>query len=258
MEPPRATTCSAPTMKPAMLAEADALKSFELQDALNSVTNKLGISERQFDLQPSGPRDSSAPPTSFDAATTVSSPLSSLDDSTPGSSQDVPIITSEDLPNFEAKPRPAACPMCNQPVDQSYLEQFTEVGKRMSLRQQSEFCKAHKERTAESEWAERKYPSINWHQLDARIVKLHGFMDDILSRRKSSFYRNVFEDSLKSGKSKTIQERLLGGDEIEGMSPGYYGGRGAKLMYNSPFLQTFRSRHSILPRETALLHFGVL
>ena len=257
-EPPRATTCSAATMKPSVLAEADALKSFELQNALNTVTNKLGISERQFDLPPSGPRDSSAHPTSFDAATTVSSPLSSLDDSTPGSSQDVPIITSEDLPNFEAKPRPAACPMCKQPVDQSYLEQFTEVGKRMSLRQQSQFCKAHKERTAESEWAERKYPKIDWHHMDARIVKLHGFMDDILSRRKSSFYRNVFEDSLKSGKSKTIQERLMGGDEIEGMSPGYYGGRGAKLMYDSRFLQTFSSRHTFLPPETALLHLGVL
>ena len=230
MKPPRPTTRSAPTMKPSMLAEADALKSFELQDALNTVTNKLGISEKQFELLPSGPHHSSAPPTSFDAATTVSSPLSSLDDSSPNSSQDVPIITSKDLPNFEAKSQPAVCPMCKQPVNRSYLEQFTEVGKRMSLRQQSEFCKAHKERTAESEWAARKYPSIDWHHLDARIVKFHGFMDDILSRRKSSFYRNVFEDSLRRGKSKTIQERLIGGDEIEGMSPGYYGGRGAKLM----------------------------
>ena len=245
-------------MKPSILAEADALKSSGLQDALNTVTNKLGLSERQFDLIPSGPPDSSAPPRSFDAATTVSSPLSSLDDSTPGSSHDVPIITSEDLPNFEAKPRPTVCPMCKQPVNQSYLEQFTEVGKRMSLRQQSEFCKAHKERTAESEWAERKYPKIDWHQLDARIVKFHGLMDDILSRRKSSFYRNVFEDSLKSGKSRTIQERLTRGDEIEGMSPGYYGGRGAKLMYDSTFPPTFPCRHTILPRETALLHLGVL
>ena len=240
-----------------MLAGADALKSFELQDALNTVTNKLGISEKQFDLLPSGAHDSSAPPKSFDAATTVSSPLSSLDDSSPSSSQDVPIITSKDLPDFEAKPQPAVCPMCKQPVNQSYLEQFTEVGKRMSLRQQSEFCKAHKERTAESEWAARKYPSIDWHHLDARIVKFHGFMDDILSRRKSSFYRNVFEDSLRRGKSKTIQERLIEGDEIEGMSPGYYGGRGAKLMYASPFLQTFPCRHTIiLPREPALLHLG--
>ena len=148
--------------------------------------------------------------------------------------------------------------MCKQPVDQSYLEQFTEVGKRMSLRQQSEFCKAHKERTAEYEWAARKYPSIDWHKLDARIAKFHGFMDDILSRRKSSFYRNVFEDSLKSGKSKTIQERLIGGDEIEDLSSGYYGGKGAKLMYASPFLQTFPCRQTILPRKIALLRLGIL
>lgn len=103
----------------------------------------------------------------------------------------------------------------------------------MSLRQQAQFCKAHKERSAESEWTERGYPIIDWQQLDARIANFHTSMDDILSTRKSSFYRNAFEDTLKSGKNKTIQECLIGGDEIEGMSPGYYGGRGAKVMYGS-------------------------
>ena len=220
-----------------MLTEAKAFKSIHNKIAFDTVIDKLGVSSMQINLPPSAPHDSSAPPTSFDAATSASSPLSSLDDSTLGSSEEgVPIIiTSSDIIFHTAKPQPAVCPMCKQAVDQSYLEEFTKVGTRMSLRQQAQFCKAHKERSAESEWTERGYPKIDWQQLDARIAKFHTCMDDILSRRKSSFYRNAFEDSLKSGKNKTIQESLIGGDEIEGMSPGYYGGRGAKVMYGSCF-----------------------
>lgn len=248
-DPPRATRSPAPVEEPAVLAEANALKSSELQNAFKSATNKLGISDVQINLPRPEIRDSSAPPISLDAATTKSSPLSSLDDSTLGSSlEGVPIITSGDIPDYDAKPRPAVCPMCKQPVDQSYLEEFTKVGTRMSLRQQAQFCKAHKEQSAESEWAERGYPKIDWLQLDARIGKLHTSMDDILSRRNFSFYRNVFEDSLKSGKKKRIQESLMAGEEIEGTSPGYYGGRGAKVMYGSCFLQSPTSRHTMLLR----------
>lgn len=99
----------------------------------------------------------------------------------------------------------------------------------MSLRQQAQFCMSHKERSAESEWVERGYPEIDWQQLDTRIAKYYTLMDDILSQRKLSFYRNAFEDSLKSGKNRTLQECLLKG-EIDTTSPGYYGGRGAKVM----------------------------
>lgn len=119
--------------------------------------------------------------------------------------------------------------MCKQPVEKSYLEGFNKAGTRMSLRQQAQFCMSHKERSAESEWVERGYPEIDWQQLDTRIAKYYTLMDDILSQRKLSFYRNAFEDSLKSGKNRTLQECLLKG-EIDTTSPGYYGGRGAKVM----------------------------
>lgn len=232
-----------------MVAETNALKPHVLQNALNTVTDKLGISDMQIYPPPSAAGDSSAPPTSNDAATTASSPLSSLDDLAFDSSQEnIPIIRSEDIPLYDPGLRPSTCPMCKQPVDKALLEQYTKVGTRMSLRQQAQFCKAHKERTAESEWAERRYPNIDWEELDARIAEFHNAMDDVLSRRKPSFYRNAFEDSLKSGKNKTVQESLLGGDEIEGTSPGYYGGRGAKMMYGSYFLPTPTSRNNILLR----------
>ena len=237
MDSLRATRSSAPPKKPAMLAEPNALNSSKLQNAFATAKDKLGISDVQINLPTAATCDSSAPPTSLEAATTLSSPLSSLDDSSLGYSQEgAPIITSEDIPEYTAISRPAVCPMCKQPVDKSYLELFTKVGTRMSLRQQAQFCKAHKERSAESEWAERGYPNIDWQQLDSRIATFHTSMDDILSGRKSSFYRNALEDSFKGGKKKTIQESLLGGDEIEGTSPGYYGGRGAKVMYGSCFL----------------------
>ena len=247
LDTPRATRSSAPSEKSVVITEGNALKSYKLQNNFDIAADKLGISNMQINLPPSATRESSAPPTSLDATTAVSSPLSSLDDFALGSSQEgAPIITSEDIPVYTAKAQLAVCPMCKQPVDQSYLEGFTKVGIRMNLRQQAQFCKAHKERSAESEWAERGYPKIDWQQLDARIANFHTFMDDILSRRTFSFYRNAFEDSLKSGKKKTVQESLMGEDEIEGTSPGYYGGRGAKVMYGSLFLQTPPSRHRTL------------
>lgn len=251
VDPPRATRSSAPAKRPPVVIEANALGSSKLQNAFNTATDKLGIS-----LPLSATRDSSVPPTSLDAATTVSSPLSSLDDSTLGSSQEgVPIITSKDIPIYTAESRPAVCPMCKQPVDQSYLEAFTKAGTRMSLRQQTQFCKAHKERSAESEWAERGYPKIDWQQLDDRIATFHTSMDDILSRRKFSFYRNAFEDSLKSGRKKTIQESLMGGDEIEGTSPGYYGGRGAKVMADN-IMSRFASKLRRLAASDKLISSG--
>ena len=236
---------SLPAKKSALITDANALKSSKIQNAFHTATDKLGISNVQISIPPSAACDSSAPPTPLDATTALSSPLSSLDDSPLGSCEDgVPIITSEDIPDYTAKAQRAVCPMCKLPVDQSYLEGFTKVGTRMTLRQQAQFCKAHKERSAESEWAERGYPKIDWQQLDARIANFHPSMDDILSTRTFSFYRNAFEDSLKNGKNKTIQESLMRGDEVEGTLPGYYGGRGAKVMYGSCFLQTPPSCHT--------------
>ena len=233
----RSMRSSAPTER-TVNTDVHALRPSELQNALDTATDKLGISDMLVNPQPPAMHDSSAPPTSLDAATTASSPLSSLDDSTIGLNQeDVPIITSGDISIYSAEPRSTVCPMCKQPVDQSYLEGFTKAGTRMSLRQQAQFCKAHKERSTESEWVERGYPRIDWELLDARIAKSHASLDDILSRRRLSFYRNAFEDSLKGGKIRTIQESMMGG-ETEGMTPGYYGGRGAKVMYGAIFLRS--------------------
>lgn len=245
---PSVTKASAPAKKPLLVADANAFKSSDLQSAFKNVTDKLGIPEMQMNPSLSAGGDSSAPPTSLDAATTMSSPLSSLDDLPSDFSQeDIPVIRSADIPICDPILRPSTCPMCKQPVDKAYLEQHTKVGTRMTLRQQAQFCKAHKERTAESEWAERRFPNIHWDELDARIVEFHTAMDDILSRRKPSFYGNAFEDSLKSGKNKTVQESLMRGDEIEETSPGYYGGRGAKVMYGRCFLQTLTCHLTILP-----------
>ena len=215
------------------------MKGSELHSALNTATDKLGISDIPIHIH-LPPPDLSTPATSLDAATTVSSPLSSLDDSIFGSGlEDVPIITSNDIRIDTSKSRPAVCPMCKQPVDKTYLEGFSKANTRMSLRQQGQFCKAHKERSAESEWAERGYPKINWEQLDDRIAKFHTSIDNILSERAVSFYRNAFEDVLKNRRNKTLQESLIEG-EIEGTSPGYYGGRGAKVMYVTCVLQFHR------------------
>lgn len=103
----------------------------------------------------------------------------------------------------------------------------------MTMREQAKFCRAHKRRTAEEEWQAKGYPIIDWPFLHMQ-VKIHSeAIDEILKGERFSFYRNAYEDYLKREKHRTLQQSLLQGGGIEDFSPGYYGSRGAKIMYVS-------------------------
>lgn len=121
--------------------------------------------------------------------------------------------------------------MCKKPVERSIFEEYTSFGSHMNIRKQAQFCKVHMKRDAEREWEERRYPIIDWQCLDVRIAKYHDTIDEILRRTKFSFYRNVFADSIKDGKSKTLPQSLISGGENEAATHGYYGTRGARVMY---------------------------
>ena len=97
------------------------------------------------------------------------------------------------------------------------------------MREQTRFCKAHRIRSAETEWEENGYPTIDWLQFDGRIARFHADLDNILRGRRPSFYRNKFEESLKSNKNRTVQKRFMDSG-LEAPELGYYGSRGAKLM----------------------------
>ena len=74
-------------------------------------------------------------------------------------------------------------------------------------------------------------------------VKIHSeAIEGMLRNEEFSFYRNAYEDYLKREKHQTLQQSLVRGGGIEDFSPGYYGSRGARIMYAAdPFVPTLNN-----------------
>lgn len=148
--------------------------------------------------------------------------------STPPSSPGV-----ENLEYVRKDSATAVCPVCKDQVDRDFLEEFNN-GKRLRSRQQFRFCKAHKARSARSEWAARGFPEIDWSNFDRRLQKYHPIIDDIVKGTRSSFYRNAAEDRMNQMKVMTVQHMWDDTAGVDGVSSGYYGSRGARVMYVFP------------------------
>lgn len=74
------------------------------------------------------------------------------------------------------------------------------------------------------EWKEKGYPTIDWANFDERLAKFHPHLDNILENKRESFYRNAYEERLKSRQNET------GEQSVENSEMGYYGSRGAVSM----------------------------
>ena len=182
----------------------------------------------RFDLT-SGSTDDAAPTSSattdFSASSafldmTLSSDSSPL--STPPESPVMePLVISEDL---------CVCPMCKQPVEAKMYGLLSSKG-RMSVRKQAEFCRKHKLKSASREWKSRGYPEIEWGGLPRRIQSFQDQMRGILKRESRSVYREAMEEGMKSGKNRTLKQSLMSGGGFQGMEVGYYGPRGAQILY---------------------------
>ena len=220
--------------KPETLELKNKLGVTDLEDLVESSKRKLSLPDLQYrDVNPtSSVTASSIPSTSFNDGGSLSS-----------------ISSAPESPELEAlkeqfafpelggvkyyAPPSAKCPICQETVERSFLEEFGS-GKRLNVRQQARFCKAHKSRSAEKEWQAKGYPKIDWTSLGDRLKSFHGVVDNILKGNKPSFYRNTFEDQMKTGQNRTLQQSLLSGQGFEGLTPGYYGSKGSRLMYFSP------------------------
>ena len=231
----KTTRSSAPSRKPRISTNSKQLDTAAFSDAVHSAAEKLGISEVQFKPPPSSKTTSSLPSTSFDD-TSASSPLSSpppeieIVDVSP-TQKDVEYVTNAALV-FAREDSAPKCPLCNERVDSLFFEEWT-GGRRLTIRQQADFCKAYKKHMAEAEWKKQGFPEIEWQCLDERLNKYHDDIDDILQGRRFSFYRNVFEDLVKGGRDRTLRKNLMKEDDFEESTPGYYGSRGARAMYGS-------------------------
>lgn len=144
------------------------------------------------------------------------SPLSSL--SSPPSS---PAFQPEEL-------GPALCPMCKKEVDPELLAIFRAQPKQR-VREQQQFCTSHQQHTAEKEWESQGYPTIDWDTFDQRVQKHFSALEKLLVPDCSSYYRNILDTALKSGKAQNFR-LTLAGDGLETMSCGYYGTKGSGKM----------------------------
>jgi hypothetical protein len=149
------------------------------------------------------------------------------------------------------------CPVCKDQVDREFLEEFNN-GKRLRSRQQFRFCKAHKARSARSEWTAKGFPAIDWSNFDRRLQEYHPIIDDIVKGTRVSFYRNAAEDRMNQLKVMTVQHMWDDTASVDGVSPGYYGSRGARIMYVSPTLFSPVFLQSLPPSRHPLSRIGSL
>lgn len=223
-----ATRLSESKRKPVAL---EVTKKTEVGDLMNLVDlqkDKLRIPDLQYREPTSSVTVSSIPSASFNDDSSLSS-ISSAPDS-PELEALKEQFSFPELGVAKYYDHPSAkCPVCREPVERSFLGEF-DAGKRLNVRQQVRFCKAHKMRSAENEWQAKEYPKIDWTHLGERLGKFYPVIDDLLKGDKPSFYRNAFEDQVRSGQNRTLQQSLISGQGFDGLAPGYYGSKGSRLM----------------------------
>ncbi|THC93799.1 hypothetical protein EYZ11_006717 [Aspergillus tanneri] len=112
------------------------------------------------------------------------------------------------------------CPMCKAPVDAELLMRF-QAQPKQRVRDQQRFCESHKQKSAETEWQKKGYPNIDWDKFDDRIQGHFDELEALLVSESPSYYRNILDTNLKSGKAKNFR-LTLAGDGIETISCGYY------------------------------------
>lgn len=188
----------------------------------------------QLDATTSSSALSTGPSFDFDKdGSTSSSSLSSARDVEEMSASDIDKEWMERHPPGSPKMQ---CPICKAYVSRLFMEEFS-GSNILSLRQQERFCKAHKVHSAHETWREKGYPAINWHRFQKRLPKYDAALGSVLSGTSQSFYRNVFEDQIKTGANRRLKQAVLSGNGVEGLNMGYYGTKGARIMYDS-FLST--------------------
>ncbi|EKD19297.1 uncharacterized protein L3040_009263 [Drepanopeziza brunnea f. sp. 'multigermtubi'] len=134
---------------------------------------------------------------------------------------------SEDDNDFLTMTQQARCPMCNAHVSPDTIREFTKAG-RMNIRTQEKFCRAHRVKSAEDDWALQGYPEIDWDKLDSRISKHHSFIKKLINGQESH-YRDLLGEKVESGKDRNLMKMT------SNLTPGYYGARGLRAISENIF-----------------------
>ncbi|KAI4171429.1 MAG: hypothetical protein LQ343_004285 [Gyalolechia ehrenbergii] len=191
---------------------------------LETIKAKLNL---QLDATTSSSALSSGPSFEFDNDGSNSS--SSL-----SSARDVEELDASDIDKEWIESHPPGsprtqCPICKAHVSRLFMEEFAGP-KLLSVRQQQRFCKAHKVHSAESVWKDKEYPIIDWHGFQRRLPKYDTALRSVLRGTCQSFYRNMFEEQIKTGANRRLKQAVLSGNASEGLNMGYYGTKGARII----------------------------
>ncbi|KAL8732692.1 MAG: hypothetical protein Q9166_002668 [cf. Caloplaca sp. 2 TL-2023] len=146
------------------------------------------------------------------------------------------------------------CPICKTFVSRLFLEEFFGSGI-LNVRQQFQFCKAHKVRSAEEVWRKKGFPSINWQKFKERLPKYEDDVAGVLNGTRRSFYRNAFDDQVKRGVNRTLQQAMMSENGLEGLNMGYYGTKGARILMDYT-MSKFASRLRRLAATDKLVSAG--
>ncbi|GLI77449.1 hypothetical protein PoHVEF18_005739 [Penicillium ochrochloron] len=209
---------------------------------INSSCPKISISSPKFKFPPVIPASSNAnstlPASSFKDSL-------SMDLDVDGNESPLSTLTSPpSSPSEVEEPLESLCPMCKKEVDPELLKAFHAQPKQR-VREQQKFCASHQQDTAEKEWESQGYPIIDWDTLDKRVQKHFPALEKLLVPDCSSYYRNILDTALKSGKAQNFR-LTLAGDGLETMSCGYYGTKGSGKM-----LQLLTDRFAVKLRRLA-------
>lgn len=136
----------------------------------------------------------------------------------------------ENLQTISSSAAIAKCPLCYERVDRDLLQQFEDDnGVGITMRQQRKFCHLHKTQSAKAEWKAKEYPQIDWTHFERRLARCNNAIDDILNRRRPSYYRGELEQQIKNG-NRTLAQSMKSGARMLGLEVGYYGPKGAMMM----------------------------
>ena len=140
-----------------------------------------------------------------------------------------------DVEAFQRKVQSAAtadgaCRLCHDQLPEGYLESWKDRAENGIIRLEmwAKICQAHTREALEERWRQKGYPALDWAALAGRVTRHLAALRKIVMGDLPSRYRDLFAQQQRETKGRTA---MLLRQEWKLPFPGYYGPRGADILY---------------------------